>query len=183
MLIWLGWVLLAILALAVCALALPVHLTASARTAPSRAVRVTARALGGHAPPIRIADSTRPRKPKDKAKPRRRRKSAASSTRARAGLVPDLIDLGLGLLSCIRFQRLDADATFSLGDPALTGAVWGRLTPLIYGLGSVSGIRLDLRPDFGTPNLNGQIEAEVAVTPLSLVPPFLRFGLARIRAR
>jgi len=102
---------------------------------------------------------------------KRDRKSAFSVRRALMAS-PQLV---ADLLACIKFERLDADITFGLADPAETGALYGALTPLVL-LASdraVGGLRLT--PDFAGPQFSAAGRLAARATPVALLAPILVF--------
>jgi hypothetical protein len=169
------WVFAALLALLVAALSLPVRIRVNAQSSPRR-ILVDTIWLGGLTPPIRVIDSDR--------------RSAGRKTKARTksrGLrwkpprgIPALIGDVLGKF---KITQLRAEGEFGFDDPADTGAVFGMLTPLIYGGPQVAGVSVDLRPVFGGRRLAGSLSAAVEVTPAALIPPALRFAWRNLADR
>ena len=85
-----------------------------------------------------------------------------------------------GVLRCIRVDRFRVDCTFGLGDPAETGQVFGVLAPFVYGTRWAWG-RADavaLTPVFDRACLEGEADVALAVTPMRLLGPVLRFAWA-----
>ncbi len=186
MLAVIGWGVLAVLllslALAVALVMLPIRVVALARSAPDRALMVRVAPLAGAVPAIAVVDSKRPAKPKDKEK-REQKKAKREARKKRAGVGPSARDWLRGvptllgeLLLAIRFGHLRAEIDFGFDDPSDTGAVFGLLTPFLYGCPPVTGIALIARPDFGRARLEGHVEAALDVTPAKLIAPFVRYG-------
>ncbi len=171
------WCVLALLALLVALLVTPVRLRAHLRTSPDLSYRIEARALGGLAPGIPIADSTRPRKavtPKQKKKPhlRKRRRRMTGGTRMLSA-APELLS---GLLRPIHIDHIKIDAEFGLNDPADTGQLYGYLAPLQFGAPSGAGRFVSLRPNFERACFVGELDAALHFTPAAFLPPALRFA-------
>lgn len=177
-----GWALLAVLAVCLAAVVLPVRIRLSVSTVPwAASVRVAA--LGGVTPFLSVYDSLKPRKtakppepgttPRQKGKRRRNRRRPG---RARAGAAlrhaPALL---AGLFRAFRVTRLEATGSFGLDDPADTGRVFGLLAPLRYGLPPREGVRIDLQPDFASPGLDARVMAEISVSPAALLVPVARY--------
>lgn len=71
-----------------------------------------------------------------------------------------------------RLERLSLDARIGLDDPAATGALFGALTPLVYGLGhAVAGGALRVEPVFSGPVFEGEVECILSVRPWRWVRP------------
>jgi len=161
------------------ALLTPVKFRFFARSAPHPLFRLEARAFAGLTPSLRIADTTRERRKKSR-NPKAADKKKSKKGRAMAKRAPAMLkampDLVAGLLKTIHFERLDIDGEFGLGDPADTGQLYGRLTPLIYGTAGSRKISVALRPDFDTARLSGTIDAMLSVRPAALLPPAIRFA-------
>ena len=138
--------------------------------------------LGGWLPEIRLARPRRRRaKPPAGAASRsapagRRERSTRSDLPGRAlHALPQLI---LAIPRALRIDRLRLHAAFGTGDPALTGEIYGALTPLIYGTAGVRPLDLQLLPDFTGVRLAAEMQAVLRVAPLALIGPVLRFGWA-----
>lgn len=175
----------AVLALTVLGLAvlaalmlLPVRLMVRAGSSPARLV-VRLRVMGGLLPWLTVLDSDRPRgaapapddQPEDAPSRRLDRARAGRLLRALPGLLR-------GLLGPVRIERLWLDARVGLADPADTGALYGALTPLVYGLGPALGAGVRLVPDFSGPVLAGEGEAVLSVVPARWLGPVARFAWA-----
>ena len=171
------WMLAAVFAIVVAVTALPVRLQASARSKPHLRVQLKISPFAGIAPYLIIIDSDRPkRKSADKqktAKPSKRIKGAFSG--AGPKLLRNAPRLIARWLRQVRFQSLTARGGLGLTDPAETGALFGMLCPLIYGLPPSDRICISVTPVFDRPCLEGQFEATASVIPLSLVPAAAQF--------
>lgn len=178
------WVVLVLVLGVLAVLALPVRLRLHAESAPARRLRLQLGLLGGLAPWIAMADSTRPRKARTGAamtkvagsKQKRRRFGRGRVARMlRAG--PALIG---GVLACVQVDRFRVDCTFGLNDPADTGQVFGVLAPFVYGArwgrGAAPSVRLT--PVFDRACLEGEADVALAVRPIRLLGPMLRFAWA-----
>ncbi|MDF0601521.1 DUF2953 domain-containing protein [Psychromarinibacter sp. C21-152] len=180
------WLLLILVLGVVAVLALPVRLRVVGRTQPERWVRVELGLLGGLVPRFAVFDSVRSgggEAPPDQPaapKPGRRRKRGTSGKRRGRRMIRAAPRLLQDLLRQVRIERLDLDGCFGLGDPAETGQVFGMLAPLAYGGGWMlgPGARLAVTPVFDRACLEGRGDVMVAVVPLALVPPAIRFAWA-----
>ena len=155
------------------ALLLPVELDLQLSADPAVTYLVSARALGGVAPRLTLAGSRRKR-PKPAPTRKKRAKSRTKSGRGPAVLsaLPRLLG---DLLRAIKLRSLSLRGEFGLGDPAMTGQLYGALTPLIYGCSGVSCVQVSLWPNFQCVRLNGDLKTRLRITPIALLPPFLRF--------
>lgn len=185
------WALLALVLVVLAVLALPVRLRLHAQSFPMGRIRLELGLLGGLVPWIAMADSSRPRKARPSAgagaarpqkartaKKRRRPGRGRAARMLRAG--PALIG---GVLGCVRVDRFHVDCTFGLGDPAETGQVFGALAPFVYGArwGRGAAPSVKLTPVFDRACLEGEADVTLAVTPIRLLGPVLRFGWASFR--
>jgi hypothetical protein len=173
----LAWGLAVIIGLLLLAVLTPWHVRLAGRTAPLGA-RVEVRLLAGYAPAIRFPVGPRAKKAQQ-AKPSKPRK--ARKRRRRRSVPRGVGDLVLGLLAAFRIRRLHLSGRIGLDDPADTGALWGQLTPLVYGLGGPSR-EIALAPAFDGPCLDLEGFAEVAIRPVRLLRAGLGFALANRRA-
>lgn len=182
------WSLLAVLLLAAGVVLTPLHVRARLASAPPQA-RISVAPFGGMVP-IPVFDSTRqgrrtkPEKARRRTEKADRRKKRRATRRERGGdggfpfdrALPELPDLLQGLIAAVRFEHLRVDAAVGLDDPADTGALFGMLSPVVYGLGGGARVSLALAPDFDAPGLRGSADAALSVTLARLVPPAVRFG-------
>lgn len=177
------WMAVALLALIILLIALPVRLRLRLSAAPTIEAGAEIRLLGGIAPPIRMAVLPRAASARRKSKasetagpPRRpcigraRRKRQGAATRM-VSAAPGFL---AGLIRRIHLDRIAIDGDLGLGDPADTGALFGWLMPLLHAVRSPR-FQLDLRPDFSAARLSGRAEAVVSLTPVTLLPPVARF--------
>ncbi len=172
----LGWSL-AFLAFAVLAVLItPVWIGVRVKTAP-RHVELLLRFFGGLTPLVSLP-LTGGRKARGQnqraAAPRRGRQLSLSARRTWRALAaaPQLI---AGLLSAIHLVSLDIDADIGLPDPGDTGQLMGLLAPILYGRPPRSRCRLQIRPDFTAPRLEGDASLMVRFIPVAFAPPILRF--------
>jgi hypothetical protein len=171
------WCVVALLLLLAGLLVIPIRLRAKVRTSPDLSYRIEARALGGWAPGIPIADSARPRKtdirkPKKEPSGKKRRRRVVGGARMLSA-APEFLS---GLLGAIHFEHLKLDAEFGLNDPADTGQVYGCLTPLQFGALSGPGRFVSLRPNFERACFAGELDAALHFTIAAFLPPALRFA-------
>lgn len=182
------WFLLALGLALLLALALPVRLRLHARSQPVRRLRLELGLLAGMGPSIAMVDTSRRAKPPKAAKKpepvRRRKRKKARTVGIGAGrglrmarAAPGLLG---GVLRQVRVERFIVDCVFGLGDPAETGQVFGLLAPFQYGSQWAWGraTRVVFTPDFDRRCLEGEADVALAVTPLRLLSPALRFAWA-----
>lgn len=174
-LVWTGlWVILAGLAAAV-VLALILRWGAACRlsTAPRwvAQVHLAPTALGW--PRLRLYDSTRRRS----RKPQGSRPAHRSAIpRPPAGLPRALRREGAALMRVFRIDHLMVKGRFGTGDPADTGAAYGMLCPLLYGLRLPISSDIAVEPDFTRAVCDAQAELRVSFVPLRLVGPLARLA-------
>lgn len=170
-LLWLGVVLLVLIALIVI---LPVHIALSWQSDPVRRATILLRPFGGVSPAITVFDSTREHPPKPPRKrPRKHGKARRTWSRAPGGnVVAEAIMLVRRMLAAIHIDALRGDVEFGLGDPAETGQVYGQLCPLVYG----AGANVQLRPNFNAACLRGKCSARVRLTLIGVAWPIVGFG-------
>ena len=148
-----------VLAAAVLLVALPVEVTVEAATSPSPGVRGKVRVLGGHAPaiPIDREAGKSDKVPQDTSGKTRKRKRGPVGRGARiARALPQLV---FGLLSRIRFHKLEIDGLGDLGTfgrpcrrANRTGLRALLIAPFAYALPHAQ-TRIDrIRPDFAQDN-------------------------------
>jgi hypothetical protein len=77
------------------------------------------------------------------------------------------------LIYAFRLKYLDIDITFGLKDPAHTGIVTGILHSISGCLRA--GKNINWTVDFTKPILEWDMKAKVAITPISILPPIVRF--------
>ena len=167
-LLWLCGV---VLALVVLVAVLPVHIALSWQSDPVRRTTVVLRPFGGVSPPMRVFDSIRKPRPAAERTARKTGKSPRSPRNVRGRILSDAVTLLRRVLGAIHFDRLHLDAEFGLGDPAETGQLFGQLCPLIYG----AGADVRLRPNFDQLCFHGNALAQLRVTPIAVVWPFVGF--------
>ena len=167
------WVLIGIVVLIITALATPVKLDITLRSAPTRRFTAAARIFGGLTPPINLKSRKQKRTTsEDTGKP-------VSSSRTRPNwtrMITAAPDLIRGLIRPLHIESLEIDADIGLEDPADTGQVYGMLLPFIYALPPSETYSIALRPDFGTQRLDAKLDATVSFIPLAFVPPASKFA-------
>lgn len=77
------------------------------------------------------------------------------------------------LIYAFRLKYLDIDITFGLKDPAHTGIITGFLHSIFGYWRAGNNIRWTV--DFTKPILEWDMKAKVAITPISILPPIVRF--------
>jgi hypothetical protein len=187
-----GWILLALLVLALAAglvlAATPLHLRLVAEGGAERVcVVLEARTLWGLAPAVRLVDTARAGKPARRA-PKRRDQIRRAKARSRggsdrisasrvmriAGGMPQLI---AGEAARIRLDRLDLDARVGTGDPADTGRMFGYAAPFLYGI-TRDTVSLRLVPDFDRAVFEGKAELALHLIPVALLGPVIQLAWA-----
>lgn len=133
------------------------------------------RPFGRYGPRIPIKKG--PPRPKTeetrKEKTRTKRRSAPRDPRA---LFSAVLRFVTDLLGCIRVGRLNVDAHFGLGDPAMTGEAFGMLSPMIYAAPAFPGVHVRIVPDFDRTVLTGAADIAFSVVPIRLLGPIIRLG-------
>jgi hypothetical protein len=81
------------------------------------------------------------------------------------------------LIYAFRLKYLDIDITFGLKDPEYTGIITGILHSIFGYLQAGKNIRWTA--DFTKPVLEWDMKAKVAVTPVRILPPIVRFVTTR----
>ncbi len=164
-LLWLG---VAVLALVILLVTLPIRIMASWQSEPAKQATILLRPFGGISPPIKVYDSTR----KQKRAGRKARKPKKKGRALRGNVLAEAVRLLRNVLGAFHFEALHLQVEFGLGDPAETGQLFGQLCPVIYG----SGADVRLVPNFDKICLHGRALARVRVRPIAVVWPFVGFG-------
>lgn len=169
------WVLVVLLVLVVLVLAMPLRIELDLSKAEAVRFSAALRPFGRYGPRIALSDRREKRtKVKPKAKPARKRRWTQSPKRI-AGAA---IDLATELVGRVRIEAAALDLRFGLGDPGETGQAYGQMAPLIYGTGAMSRVHINVEPAFDETVLDGRASMVMSLIPLTLIPPFIRFGWA-----
>lgn len=177
----LGFLLLALLLAILALAALPVRFAMTGEIGTAARLRFTIGLLDGAIPALTVYDSAKPGK-RRKEKPRKKKTDKDAKHRkvwkgkgsARmAGEVPTLLR---GLLRQVELEEFRFNGRFGTGDPADTGAVFGVLSPILYGFPARRRVSIALEPDFNEACLDGRLRAALRITPITLLPPILRFA-------
>jgi hypothetical protein len=156
------WTLAGLLLAALIALAAPFRLRLRAASGAGR-VRLDLRLLDGWAPAIPLVDTDRPggARTEPPPEPERREKTGRGPMR---GLDADTLRRLAGLVaevpSAVHISEARGELALGLGDPADTGAAFGLLSGLAYG---VPGGGLALHPVFDRPCLEGAVDATLRI--------------------
>jgi len=183
----LAWLILAVLAVGSVLLATPTVFLIEARAGAAPRYRIGARILGGLAPEILLVRSDRDRPPKSppaepepkppapkpKTKAKRRRRRGGPDWRRVFTALPRLL---AELLGTVHIERLTLAAEFGTGDPAETGQIYGAATPFLHAVPWTETVEIDLTPNFTDRVLAGRCAARLRFTPVSVLPPALRFA-------
>jgi len=166
------WGLAAVIGAVILVLIAPLHLRLVLASQPRLRYQLTLRPLGAMVPAITLADSRRPRKPKvdrkTAKKPKRPGRRWLSANKSQIATLPQTLSR---VLAAIQIEELSLNAEFGTGDPAETGALYGQMTPLIYGATGLPAMAVALRPNFDTACLNGTCSAQIRLTLLGILAP------------
>lgn len=186
-----GFVLLAILAILVALLAVPVHVSGRARKEGTFEGRVRVRWLfvdrrietgDAHEREPREA---RARPPAEKQEEKRRRSVRGVLHALRTeGLAAAARRLVARTIRSARVERFTLVGRAGAGDPADTGLLFGALAPALATLWMVPRANVSILPDFAHAGVAGELEGEARVVPLRALAAFVAFALtpATIRA-
>ncbi len=167
--------LLALLLAILVLVALPVRFAMTGELGTAARLRFTIGLLGGVIPAMTVYDSAKPEKPREK-KPRKQpKRRKAWQGKGSARMVGEFPALLRGLLRQIELEEFRLTGRFGTGDPADTGAVFGMVSPLLYGI-QTKRVSITLKPDFNDACLDGRLRAALRITPIALLPPILRFA-------
>lgn len=181
------WSLLALLAVVIALLAVPlewafkVRQEQGQREASSQVrwlfglVRVRTKEAKGEAKPA-------PKKPEPK-KPRKEDKKRCKNSPLAAirvdGFIGRVISLVRRLLASIHIHHLNLQARLGLGDAADTGRLWAFIGPLGVLLAQPKATRVSIEPDFQKEVLDFTSDGRIRVVPLKVVSIVLGFLLSR----
>ena len=169
------WLAIAIAAIVVAALAVPVQLDVAVELSDRWRGHVTLRWLfGALAVPLRGGRAKSPETSRHRA-PRRRRPIGPLLTSP--GFTRRLLQLVLDLIDQVRVRSFRLDAAFGFDDPADTGRLYGAIAPALA-MASARGLRVRCRPDFSRATLHGSCAGSVAMTPLPVAGVALGFLLS-----
>lgn len=88
------------------------------------------------------------------------------------------------VFSCLQFQKLVADFTIGLGDPADTGLLFAIIGPATALFGSSHRYQVRLEPSFSDDAaLQGSATVTIRLQPIRLVPPLPKFALSPVTLR
>ncbi|WP_158966089.1 DUF2953 domain-containing protein [Chachezhania sediminis] len=174
---------LVILALAI-ALVLPVRFrcVAGAGRDTGPFFRATVAPLNGLIPEIKLAPIDRPEDQEppawvQDAAARAQDHVAGNTDMRRSVLLREGWRCIVRILRHIHFDLLRLDATVGLGDPATTGEFYGKSMAVTQSLRVIPNVAILIRPDFDGPVIEGEIEADLRVRPISVLIPLIRFGI------
>lgn len=170
------FILLALLLAILVLVALPVRFAITGEIGTAARLRLTIGLLGGAIPALTLYDSAKPAKPREKKtrkEPKRRKGWRGKGSARMAGEIPALLR---GLLRQIELEEFRLSGRFGTGDPADTGVVFGMVSPILYGLPARRRVSVELKPDFDEACLDGRLRAALRITPITLLPPILRFS-------
>lgn len=94
------------------------------------------------------------------------------------GLLQRIGRLLADLSRCATIERLQLRVAFGLDNPADTGVMYGLLSPLVIGA-RVNGLDVDCQPLFGSTALHGRGGATLRLRPLMLMATVAAFAFSR----
>lgn len=175
------WGLALVLAGLVLLVATPVCLVLNSRVGLQNHITLRAKPFGGLVPGIALFDSKKPRKPKpEQPKSSKLRKNRQKIEPRILREIPALLRKLVGKFTLIEFR---VTAAIGLDDPSDTGALFGLLSPIVYGIAPSDRISLTVEPRFDGTHLDGELECAIRFTPVLLLGPFIVFGFHMLRSR
>lgn len=157
------------------AVALPLRLELEVHKQAEWRVVAAIRPFGRYGPRIPIKKGP-PRPKTEKIWKERTRTKRRSSPRDPRALLSAVLRFVTDLFGCIRVGRLNVDAHFGLGDPAMTGEAFGVLSTVMYAAPAFPGVQVRLVPDFDCAVLTGAADIAFSVVPIRLLGPIVRLG-------
>ena len=172
------WLLAAVLALLLAALASPTRIECRASAGEGFRYRVALRPFGRLGPRLAMVDSEKPSKERKTRKPKTRKKAKTgkSSRRDPRRILAASVRLISDVFARLSIEEAAIDLRFGTGDPAETGEIYGQLTPLVYGTWGSRSVRMNVEPVFDRAIFDGRAALDVTMTPMRLIPPLVRFG-------
>jgi len=172
-----AWALLALLAVVVLALVMPLRLELHVSRETSLRFSAALRPFGRYGPRILLSDGQdQPKAPK---KPRRKKRARRGFGKMQPKrFAQAAIRLVMELIGLVRVETVMLDLRFGMGDPGETGQVYGQMTPLIYGTSGISRVFVNIEPLFDRAALAGRTVLDLSLVPARVVLPFVRFGWA-----
>lgn len=172
------WLLAAVLALLLAALAMPLRIEFRATASETSRYCLALRPFGAVGPRIAVVDSDKPSRKKapvakDK-KAKTGKKTRSDPKRFAMAIVRFITDI----FDQLHIKSAVLDLRFGTSDPAETGQIYGALTPFIYGTCANRRVYLNVEPVFDGAVFDGRAALDVTLTPARLIPPFVRFGWA-----
>ena len=175
-----AWLLAALIAVLLMVAVTPLKVQGKFRSGPRRQLRIRAASLGGFLPYLTVFDSTSERVAKRKLKKKNRPKAKRSRTGGGPGRMKrmgrNIPALAFNVLNCISLDDINGRITFGLEDPADTGFVFGLFSPIAYGLPPSKRVHMQVQPVFDRATFDGSVDVAFSVTPITLLPPIVRFG-------
>lgn len=171
------WLLAAMFALLLVALAAPLQIECRASVGDAFRYSVALRPFGRLGPRFAVVDSDKPtRKKEKKARPERKSKTGVKPQSDPRKIVAAAFRLISEIFASLSVDKAAFDLRFGASDPAETGAIFGCLAPLIYGTQSGRGMDVRVEPVFDRVLFDGRAELNVKLRPARLVLPLVRFG-------
>ena len=170
------WAAVVLFAALILVLSTPLRLELAVRFGNASGARATLRLLGGYGPPVlfsRKSGKARRKIVTKVAEPKQRTKRRVTRP---LRLVQAIAILFGDILRQVSLTSARIDVRFGLGDPAETGALYGRLLPLAQTAASRRRICVSLKPDFEAAVIDGRAEVTLSLTPIRLVLPFAQFA-------
>lgn len=169
------WVLAVTATVLLALLAVPIRVECRASVGEVVRFRLGLRLLAGLGPRVGIADSDRPSRKARRPKKKKAKKDRSPHREPQRFLRPGL-RLVSDILARLHVEKVALDVRFGADDPAETGQIFGGLAPLVYGTAGCRRLRLKVEPVFDGAVFDGHAAVDVSLTPLRLIPPFVRFG-------
>lgn len=170
------WLLIAVAIIAAAALVLPFGIRVEADLDGSPRGRLTVQPFGTFGPWLALWETGKTPPSRKERTPVKRGKPSGSAKR----LVKAGFRLAGDILSLFRLRAFVIDLRFGCEDPADTGQLFGAMAPFLYGTQGLERAHIHVEPVFGQKVLTGRAMVEVAIVPIALLPPVLRFGRASI---
>lgn len=170
------WLLIVVAIIVAAALFLPFGMRVEADLDGSPRARLTVQPFGTSGPWLALWETGQtPPSRKERTSVKRGKSSGSAKRLVKAGF-----RLAGDILSLVRLRAFEFDVKFGCEDPADTGQLFGAMAPLLYGTQGLECAHIHVEPVFGRKVLTGRATVEVAIVPIALLLPTLRFGWASI---
>lgn len=176
------WMLVALVALVLLLMSLPIHLRLRIVADTDVSTLLEIRVLSGSLPALWSGDPTGAtaryaRRGKKAARhrttPKARQKLSARRRRWAIAGIRALPEILAGTIRGVHLDRILLHCRFGLDDPAETGSLFGRICPVLYGV-PIPNADLRVVPDFDGETLSGQADVALHAIPARLAWPAIR---------